>query len=419
MRSRPRTTALTLALALGGLVLTACNSSNALSVGTTVVPPSSGCDAGRVLVVGAPLDLSGPGAAVGHEELTGLELGIDRVNAEGGVWPRDTCLELMYKNDRGNPVVDARAMLDLVNAEKASVVVDTFAGAPTPTYLGSLGVPTISLSDLERLATPRVYPNTFPLAASTSSQAYVMGKALEKAGVRSVGLVVADDAASRQGAGRLSAVSAADGFSVVARARVSASGRGAAAAISRVKAAHPQVLVVMDDTAAVASVLTARAAQRWHVPVLAGPSATTAPALAPAVGRDIAGVSVVVPVGAVKASGPAAGAVLRFRSLLLARLRTSSLRGSIIPYAEAYDGVVMIANAINGAQASSATDVTSFLQNANYQGVLDDYTYSAGAHTGIDAAGQTVVPLSGLTDGLLAPVSESAGSGETFLPRAT
>ncbi|MGH9007637.1 MAG: ABC transporter substrate-binding protein, partial [Acidimicrobiales bacterium] len=103
--------ALVALVGLAGAALSACNSADRLVVPTTVVPPPPGCDAGRVIVVGASLDLSGPGGALGHQYLKGLEMGIAKVNKGNGVPPRNSCFELAYKDNRGNPAIDNRAML--------------------------------------------------------------------------------------------------------------------------------------------------------------------------------------------------------------------------------------------------------------------------------------------------------------------
>jgi branched-chain amino acid transport system substrate-binding protein len=390
-----------LGVVFAGAALTACNSTHN-AVATTVVAPPPGCDASRVIVIGASLDLSGPGAALGHQYLTGLELGIAKVNAANGVPPHNSCFELMYKDNKGSAAIDNEAIVNLVNNEKAGVVVSSFLGSATATYLGQLGIPEVSLSNLQDTFEPKGYPNTYPMTASMESQAFVIGKALEKDMVTSVGLVVTNDAASRQGAAHFASVASADGFTITGRASVSASGSGASAALSQIRATHPKALVVLDDTGAVASVLSARSSLGWTVPVIAGPTATQSDVISK-IGGDLKGVSVVVPTGAIAGTGPASSLSFGFRKKLMTGLHTSSIEGSIIPYAETYDAMVMMANAAVGAMGITATDVTTFLQNANYQGVLAAYTYTAGAHTGISAADQTVVSLDTLSNGLLSP----------------
>jgi ABC-type branched-subunit amino acid transport system substrate-binding protein len=400
--ARNRSLALLGAVMIGAL-LTGCNSASIAVASTTVVPPPPGCDASRIVVVGASLDLSGPGAELGHAYLTGLELGIAKANAANGVPPRNSCFELMFKDNRGSPAVDNQAILDLVNTEKAGVVVASFLGSSTAGYLGQLGVLEISLSKLAVTFAPKSFPNAYPMTASMESQAFVIAKALKNDKVTSVALVVTNDAASRQGAAHFASLSSVDGLRITGRAMVSPSGRGALAAVSKLRGTHPDVLVVLDDAGAVASVLSTRRTLGWHVPVITGPTATYAQVLARIGGAATGGVSVVVPAGAVGGRGPGSSGSFAFRKLLVTHLRTSSLRGSIIPYAETYDAITMLANAATGAMGITATDVTTFLQNANYQGVLAAYTYTAGAHTGISAADQTVVSLPTLSNGLFAP----------------
>jgi ABC-type branched-subunit amino acid transport system substrate-binding protein len=395
-----------LGVAIAGAALTACNT-NDNAVATTVVAPPPGCDTSRVVPVGASLDLSGPGAALGHEYLIGLEVGIAKVNAANGVPPHNSCFELMYKDNRGDPAVDTEAILNLVENEKVGIVVSSFLGSATAGYLGQLGVPEVSLSTLQGTFEPTGFPNTYPMTASMESQAFVIGRALKKDSVTSVGLVVTDDVASRQGAAHLDSLASSDGFSITGRATVAPSGAGASAALAQVRATHPKVLVVLDDSGAVASVLSARGSLGWTVPVIAGPTATQAGALS-RIGGDPKGVSVAVPKGVVEGSGPASVLSLGFRTRLLSHLGTSTLRGSIIPYAQTYDAMAMMANAAIGALGTTATDVTTFLQNANYQGVLASYSYTAGAHTGIPASDQTVVSLNTLSNGLFKPPPKPA-----------
>ncbi len=401
--------AVLLAVACAGAALSACNPSDSLAVPTTIVPPPPGCDTGRVDVIGASLDLSGPNAALGHEYLTGLELGIAKVNASNGVPPRNTCFELAYKNNEGNPAIDSKAMLDLVNTEQAKVVVGQFLGAPSANYLGSLGVVAISLSAFGRIYQPRYYPNTFPMTASMASQAFAIGRAIKRDRITRVGLISTNDVASREGAAQLATAAATDGFTITGRATVAPSGSGAGPAISSVRASHPELLVVLDDAGAAASVLAARSAAGWRVPVVASPTAATASALDRLAGA-LGGVSVDVPEGAVARSGPGAAAALGFRRLLARRLG-GRINGSIIPYAETYDAMRMIGAAASGAAAVVATDVTTYMENANYEGVLASYTYTASAHTGVSWTNQVIAPLDSLSDGLLQAAPKPATRG--------
>ena len=60
----------------------------------------------------------------------------------------------------------------------------------------------------------------------------------------------------------------------------------------------------------------------------------------------------------------------------------------------------MLASSVQNAHSLTASNVRTFLENANYQGLLASYTYTASAHTGIPNSQQVVEPASRLSDGL-------------------
>src|SRR5580658_5600355 len=209
--------------AAGGLA--ACGV-NADSATTQVVNASAGCSGERVVGGGASLDLSGSGAGQGQAYLTGLEMGIAKVNSGGGVPGHNSCLELLYKNNRGSAAVDSQSMTNLVYAEGALAVVGSYTAASTDgasAYLHALGVPVTSFSSLAATFNPKLYPDTFPLTSSLVVQSQLMAKFAAKNDLTTVGLIVARDASSRGGVSGFTATAANDGVSIVCRASVSAS----------------------------------------------------------------------------------------------------------------------------------------------------------------------------------------------------
>ena len=166
------------------------------------------------------------------------------------------------------------------------------------------------------------------------------------------------------------------------------------------RADHPTAVVVIDDGAATPGVLAARASLGWHVPVVAGPQATEAPAVAAAGSGGLRNVWAVVPSAIVTSTTASIGAARSFRNEVLSKLGVSQLTGSIIPYAQAYDGVTMFGSAASGTMDTLVSDLKTFLENANFQGVLASYTYTTGRHTGIPENQLEVVPVSTLSNGL-------------------
>ncbi|HXQ19034.1 MAG TPA: ABC transporter substrate-binding protein [Acidimicrobiales bacterium] len=386
--------------AAGGLAACGPNSNGAT---TQVVTASAGCQGGRIVGVGASLDLSGAGAAVGQAYLTGLEMGIAKVNRGGGVPGHNSCLELLYKDNRGSPAVDSEAMLNLVNAENALAVVGSYAAPSangTAYYLHALSVPVPSFSTNDATFNPKRFPDSFPMTTSVTVQAQVMATFAAKQALSPVAVVVVHDLTGRQGAAAFSTAATSDGVEVAGRASVSPSGGGATAALTTLQADHPKALVVIDDGDATPAILAARAKLGWRVPVIAGPQASEVSAVEAAGAGGLAGVWAVVPSATVRSSGPAAGAAVAFRNQVLAKLGVSQLTGSIIPYAQAYDAITMFGSAATGTMDTLSGDLKTFLENANYQGVLASYSYTTGRHTGIAENQLSVVPVSTLSNGL-------------------
>jgi branched-chain amino acid transport system substrate-binding protein len=403
---RPRTfgprlrVALVLLVAAGGLAACGANGNAAT---TQVVTSSAGCEGGRIIGVGASLDLSGASAAVGRAYLTGLELGIQKVNSGGGVPGHNSCLEILYKNNRGSAAVDAAALSNLVYAEGALDVVSSYVGPSTvggSTYLHALGVPVTSFSTLPATFNPTLYKDTFPMTTAITVQAQVMAKFAAAHDLSKVAVVVTGDVTSRQGAAGFAQSASADGLTVTGRASVSESGAGAASALSSLRSGHPKALVVIDDGGATPAILAARNKLGWSVPVIAGPQATEAPAVEAAGPGGLKNVWAVVPNGIVTSTTASIGAARAFRNQVLSKLGVSHLTGSIIPYAQAYDGVTMFGSAATGTMDTLVSDLKTFLENANFQGVLASYTYTAGHHVGIPESELLVVPVSTLSNGL-------------------
>jgi branched-chain amino acid transport system substrate-binding protein len=399
--ARPRLrVALALLGAAGGLAACGANGNAAT---TQVVTSSAGCEGGRIVGVGASLDLSGAGAAVGRAYLTGLELGIQKVNSGGGVPGHNSCLELMYKNNQGSAAIDAAALSNLVYAEGALDVVSTYIGPSTvggSSYLHALGVPVTSFSALPATFDPHIYKDTFPTTTAITVQAQLMAKFAAAHDLSKVAVVVTRDVTSRQGAAGFARSASADGLTVTGQASVSMSGAGAASALSGLRAGHPKALVVIDDGGATPAILAARNRLGWTVPVIAGETATEAPAVAAAGPGGLKNVWAVVPSAIVTSSKAFIGAARSFRNQVLAKLGVSHLTGSIIPYAQAYDGVTMFGSAATGTMDTLVSDLKTFLENANFQGVLASYTYTGGRHVGIPESELLVVPVSTLSNGL-------------------
>jgi ABC-type branched-subunit amino acid transport system substrate-binding protein len=385
------------AIAVATVALTGCHTAPRLGVPTTVYPVEGHCDTSAVVEVGASLPLSGSDSAAGHAQLLGLELGVNGVNAAGGVLTAHRCLELLYKDDRSDPAVNNQALLDLVNQEKVSFLVGPFVALENPAnvgHIGALGTAAGSYSALAVTFKPGEFPNTFPVASSIVDQASVLVAAAKRQHLDRVALVRSPSAVAAEGATAFRDDARSAGLSVTATTFVVDSRAAAASAWTDLRAGHPSVVVVFDSGPTLAPLLTARRSADSTLPVLASTQAAPLQPSAPANGvQVIVSKSLVV-------SRHVPGSLDSFRARVLRTLHQARLGGPITPYAQGYDALQLFASAANGVNAYDSGSIRTFIENTNFEGVLGTYDYTSSDHEGLAASQLTVVPLNSLSNGL-------------------
>jgi ABC-type branched-subunit amino acid transport system substrate-binding protein len=385
------------------LGLAACATLPQYGVATTTVTPHGNCDTSRVIPVGVALDLSGRQAGLGHEYLSGLEIAVEQVNHSRGVLRYHDCLELLYKDTRGDAHVAGRAVVDLVNKEGVAFLVSPltpgeiqFAGPD----LAKAVVPTASFSSLDQTYDPHRYPKLFPLAASSNAVAASMTSFARSQRWTRVGIVATDDPGRRRGAADLTQTAKRAGV-VVTESVAAAAGIGSAAsALRRLRQTTPDAVVVMGDSLDVSDVLKARASLGWRVPVVAQAVAADRLVVAAVGVGNLDDVFAVVPQAVVVQQRPLDPAILGLRDQVRNHLHVSRLNGSIIPYSQAVDAISMLAWVASGVHNLNPGSARTYLENANFQGLLASYSFTSDAHTGMGSDQLTVAPVTSLSDGL-------------------
>jgi ABC-type branched-subunit amino acid transport system substrate-binding protein len=385
-------------LFVAAVVLAACQLPAHLGVPTTVEKIEGTCDTSAVVEVGASLPLSGRLAATGRAELTGLELAVEHVNQSGGVLTSHRCLELMYKDDRSDPSVDNQALLDLVNQERVSLVVGPFlalSDSADRAHLGALGVTADSFSSVEETFEPRSYPYTFPMSASISSQAQILANDVRTHDWQQVTVVSSGSLASTEGVSVFKADTRGTRIHVTTESQSVDSPASASKVLAAVRSTHPDALVVFDDGSTLTPVLAVRRAIGLSLPVIASIGGNT-PEL-PA--SDLLGVEIVVPT-ALEVTHSTAPDLTTFRAQVLHALHRDRLQAALTPYAQAYDAIAMFAGAVSGVNADDPGSLRTYLENANYQGILGSYNFTSGSHAGLDVSQESLVPLDTLSNGV-------------------
>ncbi|HUE07833.1 MAG TPA: hypothetical protein VMP41_10420, partial [Acidimicrobiales bacterium] len=81
-------------------------------------------------------------------------------------------------------------------------------------------------------------------------------------------------------------------------------------------------------------------------------------------------------------------------------LHQAQLAGPITPYAQGYDALRLFASAASGVNAYDSGSVRTFIENANFEGLLGTYDYTSSDHEGLAASQLAVAPLDSLSNGL-------------------
>jgi ABC-type branched-subunit amino acid transport system substrate-binding protein len=329
--------------------------------------------------------------------LLGLQLGVDEVNATGGVLTAHRCLELLYKDNRSEPAVDNQALLDLVNQEKVSLLAGPLLALASPAnldHIGALGTTSPSYSALGVTFKPSQFPDTFPIASSMAEQANVLAAAAKRQHLDRVALVRSSSEVTAEGATAFRSDANSAGVTVVGTTFVVDSRKAAGSVWTDLEARHPSAVVVFDSGSTLAPLLRARRGAGSTLPVLAStPSAPVLPTGA------VSRVQVIVPKSLV-VSRRVPVHLESFRARVLRALHHTQLGGPITPYAQGYDAVQLFASSANGVNAYDSGSIRTFIENANFEGLLGSYAYTSGNHQGLAASQLTVAPLDSLSDGL-------------------
>jgi ABC-type branched-subunit amino acid transport system substrate-binding protein len=384
-------------VAMAAAVLTGCHTAPRLGVPTTVYPVEGHCDNSAVVEVGASLPLSGSDRVAGRAQLLGLELGINRVNDAGGVLTAHRCLELLYKDDRSDPAVDNQALLDLVNREKVSFLVGPFLTLENPAnrdHIGALGTAAASYSSLAVTFKPSEFPNTFPIASSMADQASVLVAAAKRQHLHHIALVRSSSEVAAEGTTAFRRAARSAGLTVTPTTFVVDTRIEASSAWSDLRAGHPSAVVVFDSGSTLTPLLAARRSAGSALPILASmQGAPVSPTAA------LNGVQVIVAKSLV-VSRHVPTKLESFRTRVLRALHQVRLGGPITPYAQGDDALQLFASAANGVNASDSASIRTFIENANFEGLLGTYAYTSSDHEGLAASQLAVAPLDSLSNGL-------------------
>lgn len=223
-------------------------------VSTVVAASLTGCEtstesvAAGEIIVGADLELSGSGAAIGKAYHDALRLKADQINAAGGV--AGMKIRLAVRDNRSDANLSLKNVGDFGDDPAVAAVIT--GGCSRCLINSSLTiktkkVPTIALAPSTKVASPvadRRY--IFKLAPNAADGAAALTSEFERAGVRKVAMLVTDDPYGADGADAIeSELDKTDPrIRVVATQTVKTTDTEVDAAVSALTAAKPDALLV-------------------------------------------------------------------------------------------------------------------------------------------------------------------------------
>jgi branched-chain amino acid transport system substrate-binding protein len=206
-----------------------------------VAGPARAADPYEIPVI---LSLTGLYSFVGKGSQAGLQ-GVEQVaNAAGGVNGRP--IKFVFEDDASSP----QTSLQLANALRAKGT--PFILGPSSTATCSSVVPTVSDGPLLYCLTPGIHPapGSWTFSANVSSDVTVIAglRYLHQRGLKRIAVLAVTDATGQdleRGLDATLALPANKDFSIVAREHFGPTDVSAAAQLTRIKAAEPQVLLLL------------------------------------------------------------------------------------------------------------------------------------------------------------------------------
>ncbi|WBB72886.1 ABC transporter substrate-binding protein [Micromonospora sp. WMMD1128] len=349
---------------------------------------ASGAPGDQDMVVGASLELSGRGAALGLVQRRALEITAESLNRSGipvGNLLRSIRLEI--RDNGSDPQVAARHAADLTRTGSHALVGGVLG--ETATALASaaqqLKTPFLALGHADHIVLPladRTF--SFKLTPDGADVARRMVDLLESQRIRRVVLLAGDGPHGDSGVRAVREALGASTMDLVRTLRLPETGRSFRAAAGRATAGDPDGVIVWStapDSGAAARELR-RAGHRG--PLFFDPGAVVDDTLSRANAKAVEGAYAVHPAclggSALTATSGAQVARRDFDYRYTQRHGTSV---GFAPYAA--DALHLLAASARGATSLDRGRLRAFLQTQMVEGIAGGYAFTAGHHGGMEA----------------------------------
>jgi branched-chain amino acid transport system substrate-binding protein len=250
------------------VIATACSSSSSGGAGNK----SKSGD----FVIGAVNSLTGNYASVGKNLDAGLKVGVDEVNAKGGINGRTVVLKSV--DDAGDSAKTQLAVKQLVEQDHVDMLIPnalSFLRQVTLPYETTKKVFTITSSATAALADPKKYPYSFLNGEYSLSRAPAMAQAIKDLGaVSKVGILHSNTNAQTDEAAKLSDIAPNFGLKVVKNTEIQGGATDVTSELAGLRSAGADVVVESAQYGtAINVVMSGMQTIGWKAPVFIVPEA--------------------------------------------------------------------------------------------------------------------------------------------------
>jgi branched-chain amino acid transport system substrate-binding protein len=363
-----------------------------------------GCDQSNPVQIGVIQTLSGPSASVGQASQEGLELGVQDVNAAGGILGR--CVNLITKDDAGTPAQAISAARELTGQDKVAAVIGPLLSSNTSAVLpviNSAKVLEASVGSPPESLDPTQSPYTYIFGVSAPAGAASFGSCATSGSATRVAVLAVNNALGTDYLTALQAAAGSLGLDIVATQFANTGAVDLTPELRTLQAASPQALILFNTGADIIATLKGREALNWNVPVV-GFSTIAADAVVNAIGPSGmtgvygAGFSYVLvhDAGNDLPSDPAGAAFIKS---LQAYYKQNPIQVSAQQRAPEYDAISMVAQAFNSAKTLDSDAARAYLDSNGFQGLLGKYDFSSTTHAGVTTSDLVCAGATTFTDG--------------------
>jgi branched-chain amino acid transport system substrate-binding protein len=413
--------------ALRALVLATAVALAATACGTDSGEPAQGsaaqgdCDAADPVRFGALASLTGPSADLGALVRDGVEIGVEDVNAAGGVLGR--CVELIVKDDAGDPTTATQATRELVDQDEVDVLVGPVLSSPTGASLevsSRVPVTQMALAANPVAADTATFPHSFMTEFTSEQITEAVVDYLERQGHTRPAVIAVNNALGTFLENAFREEIAGTPITLATDPQLHDSGLpDLSPQVRTLVGAQPDVLVVFQAAGPdQAATVKARNQLAPGLPVVGIGAMANVAATGALTPGEMEGVvsgpffeEFAYNEGETAAVGEAAEAFLqRYRE----HLGGGALEVSASQAASAYDATLAVADAINAAGDLSPDAVRERLESTPYEGTRGTYRWTPQSHAGVPIESSAFVLAASLRDGILqlAPGEGSGGEGQ-------